>query len=206
MRGKVFMSDKANFDVDRRSLLKGAALTGAAAAAPIDALLAQDAPTERVEPVAVPVTLIVNGQTRRMRLDSRVTLLDTLRHDLELTGSKKGCGHGQCGACTVHVEGVRKLSCLTLAATVDGREITTIEGLADGDTLHPMQVAFAENDAFQCGYCTPGQIMSAVGCVKEGHVGSDAEIREYMSGNLCRCAAYPNIVAAVNQAAPRMRG
>ena len=200
------MSDTTSFNVNRRSLLKGAALTGAVAAAPMDALLAQAAPAERVEPVAVPVTLIINGQTRRMRLDSRATLLDTLRHDLELTGSKKGCGHGQCGACTVHVDGVRKLSCLTLAATVDGREITTIEGLADGDTLHPMQVAFAENDAFQCGYCTPGQIMSAVGCVKEGHTGSDAEIREYMSGNLCRCAAYPNIVAAVNQAAPRMRG
>lgn len=200
------MSEGVNSGVDRRTLLKAAALTGTVAAAPIDALLAQGVPAERTEPVAVAVTLIVNGQSRRLRLDSRATLLDTLRHDLELTGSKKGCGHGQCGACTVHVDGVRKLSCLTLAATVDGREITTIEGLADGDTLHPMQVAFADNDAFQCGYCTPGQIMSAVACVKEGHVGSDAEIREYMSGNLCRCAAYPNIVAAVKQAAPRMEG
>ena len=154
----------------------------------------------------VPLTLTINGQSRRVAVDSRATLLDTLRHELELTGTKKGCGHGQCGACTVHVDGVRKLSCLTLAATVDGRQVTTIEGLADGDRLHPMQAAFASNDAFQCGYCTPGQIMSAVGCVKEGHVGSDAEIREYMSGNLCRCAAYPNIVAAIRQAAPQMEG
>ena len=200
------MAENGRDGVDRRTLLKGAALTGAVAAAPMDALVAQGAPAERVEPVAVPVTLVVNGQTRRLRLDSRATLLDTLRHDLELTGSKKGCGHGQCGACTVHVDGVRKLSCLTLAATVDGREVTTIEGLADGDGLHPMQVAFADKDAFQCGYCTPGQIMSAVALVKEGHADSDAEIREYMSGNLCRCAAYPNIVAAVRQAAPRMEG
>ena len=198
------MAERGQAGVDRRTLLKGAALAGTAVAAPTDALFAQGRPAERAEPVDLAVTLVVNGQARRLRLDSRATLLDTLRHDLELTGSKKGCGHGQCGACTVHVDGVRKLSCLTLAATVDGREITTIEGLADGDTLHPMQAAFAANDAFQCGYCTPGQIMSAVGCVNEGHVGSDAEIREYMSGNLCRCAAYPNIVAAVKQAAPRM--
>ena len=192
--------------VNRRTLLKGAALTGAAVAVPVERLVAQGGEVERTDPVPLSVTLNVNGQRRRVSVDSRATLLDTLRHDLDLTGSKKGCGHGQCGACTVHVDGVRKLSCLTLVATVDGRQITTIEGLADGDTLHPMQVAFAQNDAFQCGYCTPGQIMSAIGCVKEGHVGSDAEIREYMSGNLCRCAAYPNIVAAVKQAAPRMEG
>jgi xanthine dehydrogenase YagT iron-sulfur-binding subunit len=123
-----------------------------------------------------------------------------LRHDLELTGSKKGCDHGQCGACTVHVDGQRQLSCLTLAAQVSGRRITTIEGLGAEGALHPMQQAFVDSDAFQCGYCTPGQIMSAVACVTEGHAGDDAEIREYMSGNLCRCAAYPNIVAAVKQA------
>ncbi len=129
-------------------------------------------------------------------------MLDALRDDLTLTGTKKGCDHGQCGACTVHVDGERQLACFVLAASLGGREVTTIEGLASGDTLHPMQVAFIENDAFQCGYCTPGQIMSAVACVKEGHVRTDAEIREYMSGNLCRCAAYPDIVAAVRQAAP----
>ena len=200
------MVDATGNGVNRRTLLKGAALTGAAVAVPVERLVAQGGEVERTDPVPLSVTLNVNGQRRRVSVDSRATLLDTLRHDLDLTGSKKGCGHGQCGACTVHVDGVRKLSCLTLVATVDGRQITTIEGLADGDTLHPMQVAFAQNDAFQCGYCTPGQIMSAVGCVKEGHVGSDAEIREYMSGNLCRCAAYPNIVAAVKQAAPRMEG
>ena len=200
------MADATGNGVNRRTLLKGAALTGAAVAVPVERLVAQGGEVERTDPVPLSVTLNVNGQRRRVSVDSRATLLDTLRHDLDLTGSKKGCGHGQCGACTVHVDGVRKLSCLTLVATVDGRQITTIEGLADGDTLHPMQVAFAQNDAFQCGYCTPGQIMSAVGCVKEGHVGSDAEIREYMSGNLCRCAAYPNIVAAVKQAAPRMEG
>ena len=196
----------ASGGVDRRSVLKGAAVTGAAATLPSPTLAAPAPPAQRTEPERLPVTLTINGQRRQLTVDSRATLLDTLRHDLELTGSKKGCGHGQCGACTVHIDGVRKLSCLTLAATVEGKAITTIEGLADGDTLHPMQVAFADNDAFQCGYCTPGQIMSAVGCVKEGHVRSDAEIREYMSGNLCRCAAYPNIVAAVKQAATRMEG
>ncbi|MEO0501275.1 MAG: (2Fe-2S)-binding protein [Pseudomonadota bacterium] len=152
----------------------------------------------------LPVTLRVNGRSHDLDIDPRATLLDTLRHDLDLTGSKKGCDHGQCGACTVHVNGTRVLACLSLAASVAGDDIVTVEGLATGDDLHPMQQAFIDNDAFQCGYCTPGQIMSAVGCVAEGHAGSDAEIREYMSGNLCRCAAYPNIVAAVKQAAPEM--
>jgi xanthine dehydrogenase YagT iron-sulfur-binding subunit len=129
-----------------------------------------------------------------------------MREHLALTGTKKGCDHGQCGACTVLVDGRRVLSCLTLAATAQGSKVTTVEGLSkqDGD-LHPMQQAFIDQDAFQCGYCTPGQIMSAIGCVHEGHAQSDAQIREYMSGNLCRCAAYPNIVAAVKQAAPLMR-
>jgi len=154
---------------------------------------------------AIPVRLRVNGRDHSLTLDPRVTLLDALRMHLGLTGSKKGCDHGQCGACTVHVGGRRILSCLTLAAMV--REpVTTIEGLAGQDGgLHPMQQAFIDQDAFQCGYCTPGQIMSAIACVEEGHGGSADEIREYMSGNLCRCAAYPHIVAAIEQAAPRMR-
>lgn len=146
------------------------------------------------------VLLKVNGADHRLSLDNRVTLLDALRETLGLTGTKKGCDLGQCGACTVLVGGRRVLSCFILAATVE-EEVTTIEGLA-GETqpLHPMQQAFLECDAFQCGYCTPGQIMSAIACVQEGHAGSDAEIREYMSGNLCRCAAYPKIVEAVARA------
>ena len=131
-------------------------------------------------------------------------MLDALREHLGLTGSKKGCDRGQCGACTVLVDGRRVVSCLTLAVGAQGSEITTIEGLSNGDTLHPIQQAFIDQDAFQCGYCTPGQIMSAVACVKEGHAGSHEDIREYMSGNICRCAAYPNIVAAVKQAAPEI--
>ncbi|KAA1179890.1 (2Fe-2S)-binding protein [Rhizobium tropici] len=148
------------------------------------------------------IALDINGQRRELDLEPRVTLLDALREHLSLTGTKKGCDQGQCGACTCHVDGKRVLSCLTLAAQVEGREITTIEGLAaDTGDLHPVQAAFIEHDAFQCGYCTPGQIMSAVACIQEGHAGSDAEIREYMSGNLCRCGAYNSIVAAVRQAA-----
>jgi xanthine dehydrogenase YagT iron-sulfur-binding subunit len=153
------------------------------------------------------MNLKINGGEHQVSLDGRTTLLDALRETIGLTGTKKGCDHGQCGACTVHIDGVRVVSCLTLAATVQGREITTIEGLAgQNGNLHPMQTAFVERDALQCGYCTPGQIMSAVGCVKEGHARSDDEIREYMSGNLCRCAAYPNILAAIKQAAPQMEG
>jgi xanthine dehydrogenase YagT iron-sulfur-binding subunit len=151
------------------------------------------------------VTLTVNGLRNDLVIDNRTTLLDTLRRDLSLTGTKKGCDHGQCGACTVLVGGKRVLSCLQLAVMV--REpVTTIEGLAAPDgTLHPMQQAFIDQDAFQCGYCTPGQIVSAIACVQEGHAGNDADIREYMSGNLCRCAAYPHIVAAIKQAAPQMK-
>ncbi|MGW1504569.1 (2Fe-2S)-binding protein [Streptomyces mirabilis] len=148
-------------------------------------------------PDAVRVNLSVNGEGRVVALEPRVSLLDALREHLDLTGSKKGCDQGTCGACTVWVDGRRVLACLTLAITCEGREVTTIEGLADGDELHPMQRAFCEHDAFQCGYCTPGQIMSAVALLEEGHAESDAEIAEWMSGNLCRCAAYPNIRAAV---------
>jgi len=150
------------------------------------------------------ITLTVNGHTHQLGADPRLMLLDALRENLGLTGTKKGCDQGQCGACTVLVDGRRVLSCFSLAALTDG-EVTTIEGLSgEGERLHPMQAAFVEQDAYQCGYCTPGQIMSAVACVREGRATSDAEIREYMSGNLCRCAAYPKIVAAVKQAAPQI--
>jgi xanthine dehydrogenase YagT iron-sulfur-binding subunit len=150
--------------------------------------------------------LRVNGREHRLTLDGRTTLLDALREHVSLTGTKKGCDHGQCGACTVFIDNRRVLSCLSFAMTAEGREITTIEGLAKPDgALHPMQQAFIDHDAFQCGYCTPGQIMSAIACVYEGHAESDAQIREYMSGNLCRCAAYPNIVDAIKQAKPQMK-
>jgi len=152
------------------------------------------------------LALTVNGRKHQLALDARTTLLDALRERLGLTGAKKGCDHGQCGACTLLIDGRRVLSCLTLALVAEGRAVTTIEGLAKPDgTLHPMQQAFIDQDAFQCGYCTPGQILSAVSCVEEGHAANDAEIREYMSGNLCRCAAYPNIVAAIKQAKHSMR-
>jgi xanthine dehydrogenase YagT iron-sulfur-binding subunit len=150
---------------------------------------------------AMAVALRVNGSTHRLTLDSRTTLLAALREHLGLTGTKLGCDHGACGACTVHLDGRRVNSCLMLAVMADGRSITTIEGLAADGRLHPMQQAFVDHDAFQCGYCTPGQIMSAVACIQEGHAGSEAEVREYMSGNLCRCGAYPNIVAAIRAVA-----
>jgi xanthine dehydrogenase YagT iron-sulfur-binding subunit len=152
------------------------------------------------------LSLEVNGRRHDLQLDTRTTLLDVLREHADLPGTKKGCDHGQCGACTVHVDGERVLSCLTLAAQVEGLPITTIEGLQSADgVLHAVQTAFIEHDAFQCGYCTPGQIMSAVACIREGHTGSDDQIREYMSGNLCRCGAYPHIVAAVRDAASRLK-
>jgi xanthine dehydrogenase YagT iron-sulfur-binding subunit len=152
------------------------------------------------------VSLVVNGERHQLSIDPRTSLLDLVRDRLHLTGTKKGCDHGQCGACTVHLDGRRVASCLTLAAQADGRELTTIEGLAAPDgTLHPMQQAFIDHDALQCGYCTPGQIMSAVACVREGHATSVADIREYMSGNRCRCGAYVGVVAAIQDAAPGMQ-
>jgi xanthine dehydrogenase YagT iron-sulfur-binding subunit len=190
----------------RRNFLK-TTLATTMTATMLERTRAEAAPTPPAEirqPLAM--TLRVNGQDRRVSLDVRTTLLDALREHFGLTGSKKGCDQGQCGACTVLVNNKRVLSCLTLAAVAQGQEVTTIEGLAKSDgTLHPMQQAFIDNDAFQCGYCTPGQIMSAVACVQEGHANSDEDIREYMSGNLCRCAAYPNIVDAVKQAKPQMK-
>jgi xanthine dehydrogenase YagT iron-sulfur-binding subunit len=152
-------------------------------------------------PAPMDVVLRVNGTEHRLSLDPRTTLLDALREHLHLTGSKKGCALGQCGACTVLMDGKRVKACLSLAALVDGREITTIEGLAQGEQLHPLQAAFIERDAFQCGYCTPGQIMAGVACIAEGHAGSAQEIRAWMSGNLCRCGAYDHIVAAIQDAA-----
>lgn len=141
----------------------------------------------------------VNGIKHKLSVEPRVTLLDLLREQMHLTGTKKGCDYGQCGACTVHVNGKRVLSCLSLAVMQHGKKVTTIEGLAKGDDLHPMQQAFIKHDGFQCGYCTPGQIMSAVACVNEGHANNKEEIRQYMSGNICRCGAYPNIVDAITE-------
>ena len=157
-------------------------------------------------PEAGTALLTVNGQARELRIEPRVSLLDALREHLGLTGSKKGCDQGTCGACTVWVDGMRVLACLTLAVACEGREVTTIEGLAADGGLHPMQAAFVEHDAFQCGYCTPGQIMSAAKLLQEGHAGDDAEIAEWMSGNICRCAAYPNIRAAIRGVRDAVRG
>jgi xanthine dehydrogenase YagT iron-sulfur-binding subunit len=185
----------------RRGILTGA--TGVVALPLVAATPAARHPAPGAKP-HMDIALAVNGREHRLALDPRTTLLDALREHLDLTGSKKGCDHGQCGACTVHIDGRRVLACLTLAAMVQGRAVTTIEGLAPDGALHPMQAAFIEHDAFQCGYCTPGQIMSAVACVHEGHAKTDDATREYMSGNLCRCAAYPKIVAAVRDAATKM--
>jgi xanthine dehydrogenase YagT iron-sulfur-binding subunit len=191
---------------DRRSVLMG---TVSSAAAPVIARAAQTE-ARRVAPSTIPgkpvdIALTINDREHNVAVDIRTSLLDLLRERLGLTGAKKGCDHGQCGACTVLIDGRRVLSCLTLAVAAQGRNVTTIEGLANDGELHPMQQAFIDHDAFQCGYCTPGQIVSAIGCVNEGHAENDADIREYMSGNLCRCAAYPNIVDAVKQARAQMK-
>ena len=195
----------ASLTASRREFLIGAASVGGALAlAPM--LLEGEANAQFPLPpgrdVAAPVppvniTLSINGADHALTVEPRVTLLDALRERMHLTGTKKGCDHGQCGACTVHIDGRRVNSCLTLAIMHQGQKITTIEGLAEGDNLHPMQAAFIAHDGFQCGYCTPGQIMSAVAVVNEGHAKTEADIREQMSGNICRCGAYPNIVAAI---------
>jgi xanthine dehydrogenase YagT iron-sulfur-binding subunit len=166
-----------------------------------DVLTPAAAQPNSAAPPALEVRLRVNGAEHRLSLDPRTTLLDALREHLQLGGTKKGCALGQCGACTVLLDGKRVKSCLSLAALVEGRDITTIEGLAKGDQLHPLQAAFIERDAFQCGYCTSGQIMAGVACIAEGHAGSPQEIRDWMSGNLCRCGAYDHIVAAIGDAA-----
>ena len=164
----------------------------------------QDVPVENIR-ATIAVTLNVNGEARELAVAPWTTLLDALRDHLDLTGTKKGCDHGQCGACTVLVDGRRIVSCLTLAVMRDGARVTTVEGLAGDGALHPVQQAFIDHDAFQCGYCTPGQICSAVALIAEGRAKTEDEIRESMSGNICRCAAYPNIVAAVKEAKTRMR-
>jgi len=192
----------------RRRFLKQVAGTGAAITlgpsllgiGSVEAAETDATPLAGASAGATSLQLKINGKDYNLEVDPRTTLLDALREHLHLSGSKKGCDHGQCGACTVLVNGRRINACLSLAVTHEGDEITTIEGLATGDELHPVQAAFLEHDGFQCGYCTPGQICSAVACISEGHTKSDAEIREWMSGNLCRCGAYPNIVAAVKEA------
>jgi xanthine dehydrogenase YagT iron-sulfur-binding subunit len=204
------------FEITRRALIETGATAVALSALPRAALAAHATDRDEALP-PVAVELRVNGQSHALTLDSRTSLLDALREHLALTGSKKGCDHGQCGACTVLIEGRRINACLTLAVMHDGQSITTIEGLAEGGNLHPLQAAFVEHDGFQCGYCTSGQICSAVGMLAESREGmpsyvtedlsrpngelDDMEIRERMSGNICRCAAYPNIVAAIKQVA-----
>jgi xanthine dehydrogenase YagT iron-sulfur-binding subunit len=211
--------------VSRRSFVQSASVLAAGVATGLPQLVAAQTAHEVAQstPHTFKIAVTVNEKPQQLAVDTRTTLLDLLREHLDLTGSKKGCDHGQCGACTVLVDGRRVNSCLTLAVTVDGGHVTTIEGLAQGDTLHPVQAAFLEHDGFQCGYCTPGQICSAVGAVEEMKKGSlsavsyetgqangpeigDDEIRERMSGNICRCGAYPNIVAAVRAVAPAREG
>jgi xanthine dehydrogenase YagT iron-sulfur-binding subunit len=190
----------------RRQFIRQVAGTGIALTIGINLLsapaLAAEPSTSSASSVggSVAVKLKINGKEYALDLDPRTTLLEALREQLHLTGSKKGCDHGQCGACTVLVNGRRINSCLALAAMHDGDEITTIEGLANGEELHPIQAAFIEHDGFQCGYCTPGQICSAVALIKENHANNDDEIREWMSGNICRCGAYPNILSAIKEA------
>ena len=196
--------EPASRAVSRRSFISSAAASSAAALPPDrgTAKVGLDPPHAAADRGGrVTVSLRINEQLHVLSVDPRTTLLDAIRDEAGLTGTKKGCGHGQCGACTILIDGRRVLSCLMFAMMADGARVTTVEGLSKpGGELHPVQQAFIDHDAFQCGYCTPGQIMSAVGCINEGHANSPADIREYMSGNLCRCAAYPNIVAAVAQA------
>lgn len=186
----------------RRDFLKKSSVITAVALTPAAAVKASDLRLDEKFSDAIeqmPLSLQINGQPYQLKVEPRTTLLDLLREKLKLTGTKKGCDQGQCGACTVHIDGIRTNSCLTLAIMHEGAKITTIEGLADGGKLHPMQEAFIKHDALQCGYCTPGQIMSAVACIQEGHANSETEIREFMSGNICRCGAYANIVNAIQE-------
>lgn len=193
-------AEKFSLHHARRNFLKQSATLTAIALAPTALIKAADGNLDEegakyFEQKSLRIE--VNGIQHQLSIEPRVTLLDLLREQLHLPGTKKGCDYGQCGACTVHVNGQRVLSCLSLAIMQNGKKVTTIEGLADGEKLHPMQEAFIKHDGFQCGYCTPGQIMSAVACVREGHVNSDEQVRQYMSGNICRCGAYPNIVDAI---------
>ena len=195
--------ENKNTPNSRRDFLKKTGLvTAVALTPPVAVSAAGNKYDERFAEILenVPCTIEINGKSQNFKIDPRVTLLDLLRERMDLTGTKKGCDYGQCGACTVHVNGRRVNSCLTLAVMTDGKNVTTIEGLSKGDELHPMQAAFIKHDGFQCGYCTPGQIMSAVACIREGHADSEDEIREFMSGNICRCGAYPNIVDAIQEA------
>lgn len=196
------MEEMKSADGSRRDFLKKSSVMTAIALTPAAAVKASDLKLDERFADAMdqmPLNIEINGQPYHLKVEPRLTLLDLLRERLKLTGTKKGCDQGQCGACTVHVNGVRTNSCLSLAIMNDGAKITTIEGLANGHELHPMQEAFIKHDGFQCGYCTPGQIMSAVACINEGHAGSEGEIREFMSGNICRCGAYANIVNAIKE-------
>ena len=197
------MDHSSEIKITRRELLIAGAVSATAAAVPLASAQPNAQPRAAsgagAAPAIAKVTLRINGKPHTLHLDTRTTLLDALREHLHLTGTKKGCDHGQCGACTVMVDGRRINACLTLALMHEGAQVTTIEGVGKQDALHPMQAAFIKHDGFQCGYCTPGQLMSGVACLKEGHAKTDGEIREWMSGNLCRCGAYPNIVAAIRQ-------
>jgi xanthine dehydrogenase YagT iron-sulfur-binding subunit len=191
--------------LNRRTFMMSTA-AGAAGAASVAGTGLANAQDTAPAPPRIDTRVVINGQPHALQLEPRASLLDVLREQLGLTGAKKGCDHGQCGACTVHLDGRRVASCLTLGVKADGCAVTTIEGIAAPDgTLHPMQQAFVDHDALQCGYCTPGQVMAAIACVREGHATSEAQIREYMSGNLCRCGAYAGILEAIRDAAPRMR-
>jgi len=201
-------SDSTGCVISRRIVLEGGAALAAASLVRTDGARA-DAPAGPPVLAVTPAHVLnirttINGRRVTVDIDPRTSLLDLLRERFALTGAKKGCDHGQCGACTVHLEGRRVASCLTLAAKVDGRQVTTIEGVSEGDALHAMQQAFIDHDALQCGYCTPGQIMAAIACVAEGNATSRENIREYMSGNICRCGAYVGIVAAIEAAAAKM--
>ena len=193
--------NRAPWILNRRKFVGVSAAGGLALAGPLVSCSVPGLPTRQSAPPDTTVTLTINGEKKAVAVDTRTSLLDMVRERVGLTGTKKGCNQGACGACTVLLNGRRINSCLTLAVMHDGAEITTVEGLAQGGRLHPLQQAFIDRDAFQCGYCTSGQIVSGVGCIAEGHTGSREEIREWMSGNICRCGAYTNIVDAVAQAA-----